>query len=152
MNRVELVRQVVDEIVQAQPDTWLRRWGLIHLYGVSQAATLLALRRGLDPDLATVAGLLHDLDTYRTKAGPDHADRSAALARHVLGAMDGFLLLEVEAICTAISRHMDKEEMHGPLDELLKDADVWQHYLYDTAAPPRSSMRADALRREFQIV
>ena len=56
MDRTEQVRQVVDEILRGQPDEEERRCGFIHLYGVAQACALLALKRGLDAELCTVAG------------------------------------------------------------------------------------------------
>lgn len=42
---------------------------------------------------------------------------------------------EIKIITTAISRHSDKEYIHEPYDELLKDADVMDHCLYNTAFP-----------------
>jgi len=34
---------------------------------------------------------------------------------------------EIDIIITAISRHNDKNTVHKPYDELLKDADVMSH-------------------------
>jgi uncharacterized protein len=153
MNRIERVREIVDAILGDQPDVVKRRCGFVHLYGVAQAAALLALQRGLDLELATVAGMLHDIDTYRTAASPDHAARSADEARRILLVAGSFAAEEMETICTAIRRHSDKGAVHGPLDELLKDADVWQHYLYNVTLPPHEGhgQRRDALRREFSV-
>ena len=153
MNRIEGVREIVDGILCGQPDVVERRCGFVHLYGVAQAAALLAMQRGLDPELATVAGMLHDIDTYRTVAGPDHAVRSADEARRILLEAGSFAAEEMEAICAAVRRHSDKGAVHGPLDELLKDADVWQHYLYNVTLPPHEGHgpRRDALRRQFSV-
>ena len=51
MDRLEKVRQVVDEILRQQPDLEERRCGFVHLYGVAQTCPLLALTRGLDPQI-----------------------------------------------------------------------------------------------------
>jgi len=37
------------------------------------------------------------------------------------------------AVGTAVLHHSDKGRIHGDLDELLKDANVLQHYLYNTS-------------------
>lgn len=66
MHPLESLRQQIDAILRAQPDDDERRCGCVHLYGVAQAAAMLALRRGLDPTLATAAGMLHDIATYHT--------------------------------------------------------------------------------------
>lgn len=73
MNRVESVRHVIDEILQRQPDVEERRCGFVHLYGVAQSCALLALKRGLDTELCTVAGMLHDIWNYETGDPTDHA-------------------------------------------------------------------------------
>ena len=38
---------------------------------------------------------------------------------------------ETDIICSAISHHGDKAEVHAPMDEILKDADVIDHSLSD---------------------
>jgi hypothetical protein len=48
MHRLKKIRQIVDEICRQQPEIVEGRCGFVHLYGVSAAAALLALRRGLD--------------------------------------------------------------------------------------------------------
>jgi len=131
MDRLERVRQAVDEIVQRQPDTSYRRAAYIHLYGVSANCALLALKRGLDVQLAQVAGMLHDLSTYRRADSTDHDRLSAQAARRLLGEVGGFSQQETDAVCQAIQHHRAKGEVHALMDELLKDADVLSHYLYN---------------------
>ena len=77
MDRLELVRQTVDEILRQQPDLEERRCGFVHLYGVSATCALLAMARGLDPQLSAIAGMLHDISTYKTGDSTDHARLSA---------------------------------------------------------------------------
>lgn len=142
MHPLESLRQQIDAILRAQPDDDERRCGCVHLYGVAQAAAMLALRRGLDPTLATAAGMLHDIATYHTGDSRDHAPRSAAEARPMLAALGAFSEDEIAAVCQAIAHHSLKGEIHAPLDELLKDADVLQHYLYNVALPANPANRA----------
>ncbi|MCI8394980.1 MAG: HD domain-containing protein [Acutalibacter sp.] len=83
MNRIEVVKGIAGKIIEATlPKD--RQAACIHLYGVSQACALLALRRGQDVELAVTAGLLHDLHTYYTGNPADHAHQGAALARELL--------------------------------------------------------------------
>ena len=133
MNRLEQVRRVVDEILRQQPDIEERRCGFVHLYGVSSICALLAIKRGLDPQLCAVAGMLHDIASYKTGDPINHAQRSALEAEEILRRAGGFSREEIDAVCLAISTHSAKDQRDGELAELLKDADVIQHYLYNPA-------------------
>ena len=135
MNRIEQVRQIVDETLRQQSNEEERRCGFVHLYGVAQACALLALRRGLDPELGMIAGMLHDLCSYKTLDTTDHGPRGAVLARDILEDLGSFEPNDVDIICHAIEHHSDKAGVHGPFDELLKDADVLAHHLYNTLFP-----------------
>ena len=131
MNRLEKIRQVVDAVLARQEDVEERRCGYVHLYGVSTLSTLLAMKRGLDPELASVAGMLHDIYSYRTKLTQYHAHNSEEDARVILRDSGLFTEEEQRLIRSAIFHHSDKMQVHQPYDELLKDADVVQHYLYN---------------------
>ncbi len=104
-----------------------------HLYGVSLAATILAKRRGLDPELAAMAAMLHDLYAYKSGSYDDHAHKGAELARKILTDLELTDEAETDLICSAIYHHDDKYSVDGPMDELLKDADVIHHTLNDTS-------------------
>ncbi len=131
MDRLELVRRVVDGLLGKQANEEERRCGFVHLYGVSLICSLLAIKRGLDPQLCAVAGILHDISSYITGDSQDHARRSSVEAERILKELGCFTAEEICGICTAIACHGEKEKEHGPLEELLKDADVVQHYFYN---------------------
>ena len=133
MDRLELVRQAVDDIVRQQPDLEERRCGFVHLYGVSAICILLAIERGLDPQLCAIAGMLHDIWSYKTGDPTDHARLSAGEAERILGELGCFIQDEIAVVCEAISRHSAKDKVDGEMAEMLKDADVFQHYLYNPA-------------------
>lgn len=133
MHRLEKLRQIIDEIVRHNPDPDERRAGFIHLYGVSATCVILGLKRGLDPELCAVAGMLHDIWNYKVGDSPEHGQLGAAEAEKILQALESFSESEIEAVCTAVARHSDKASNDGDMDELLKDADVLQHYLYNPA-------------------
>ncbi|MFZ1988786.1 MAG: HD domain-containing protein [Alphaproteobacteria bacterium] len=137
MDALEQLRQAVDAILLRQADTQTRRNGFVHLYGVAGWCALLALRRGLDAQLAAAAGMLHDISAYQTGDMTDHTRRSSDLARQMLAATPAFTPPQVQQICDAILRHDEKLTTHQPLDEVLKDADLMQHYLYNPALRSR---------------
>lgn len=132
-NRVELVRQVIDEVLRQQPDEEEHRCGFVHLYGVAQACALLALKRGLDPELCTIAGMFHDIWNYKSGNPTDDNVLGSAEAQKIMSDLGCFTEQEISAVGTAVLRHSDKGQVHGDFDELLKDADVLQHYLYNTS-------------------
>jgi len=133
VDRLEVVRQVVDDIVRQQPDREESRCGFVHLYGVSALCVQLALRRGLDPQMAALAGMLHDIWTYKTADSADHARLSALEAGRILRDTGCFAVGEIAVVCDAIEHHSAKDRIDGEMAELLKDADVFQHYLYNPA-------------------
>ncbi len=150
MNRLELVRREVDSILLRLASDEDRRCGFVHLYGVSLAATWLAEKRGLDVGLAATAGMLHDLTNYTLGESSDHAVRSSQLASGFLAGLQVFSQEEIATITHAIARHSDKASVDEPMDELLKDADVFHHWLYDPTLAARAShaARRDRLQRE----
>lgn len=129
--RLESVRIIVDEMLKKMDDTNERRCAYLHLYGVSQAATILALKRGLDPEIAAITGMLHDYYSYATGIRELHGQNTAEMLRPTLRNMDIFTKEEQEIIRSAIFHHSDKGSIHSEYDELMKDADVLQHYLYN---------------------
>lgn len=133
MDRLESVRQIVDEIVRRQSDQEESRCGFVHLYGVSAVCVQLALKRGLDAQLCAVAGMLHDIWAYKMGDVRDHARLGALEAARILQQTGAYNEHEVAAVCDAIARHSTKDAVDGELAELLKDADVFQHYIYNPA-------------------
>ena len=126
MDRRESVRQVVDRILWEQPDREHGRCGFVHLYGVATLCAALAMRRGLEPELCVVAGMLHDVSSYQTGDPTDHARRSARAAERVLKDLGCFAPDEIALVAHAISCHGAKDRSDGPMADLLKDADVLQ--------------------------
>ena len=124
-----------------------------HLYGVSLAATILAKKRGLDPEIAAIAGMLHDLHAYKTGSYDDHAHKGADLAREILSELNLTSDEETDAICSAIYHHDDKYAIDAPMDELLKDADVIHHTLNDTskAIKEKEQARYDRICEELGL-
>ncbi len=155
MNRIEILRKYIDEVLLNMTDVEERRHAYLHLYGVAQACTLIALKRGEDAELATMVGMLHDIYSYAKADTKDHAHKGAILAREILASLRITNNDETEMICDAIYTHGEKEATHSDFNEVLKDADVLQQCLYNPTieiqAPERKN-RYERLKREFGIV
>jgi uncharacterized protein len=132
MNRLELVRTEIDAVLLNQENVNIRPEGYIHLYGVAQICTMLAIKRKLDVELCTIIGMLHDIYTYKIGYVKEHAILGAVEAENLLRDLEVFTDEEIETIKTAISHHSDKKTKHDKYSELLKDADVLQNSLYNT--------------------
>lgn len=115
---------------------------------VSHVCTLLAIKRGADPELAAIAGMLHDIayiNCYEdSKYKPHdennkpldvnketHSDVGAIIARKLLLENKIVSLEEADIICRAITRHNKGNVDHADtlIDEILKDSDVFAHGL-----------------------
>ncbi len=151
MSRLKELRKYVDTEINKIEDTDKRTGAIAHLYGVSLAATMIAKKRGLDSEIASMAAMLHDLHAYKTGSYDDHAHKGADLAREILdelGLTDG---TETDMICSAIYHHDDKLAVDSPMDEVLKDADVIHHCMNDLSKPikEKEQDRFDKLCAEF---
>jgi hypothetical protein len=143
----------VDEIFKNNADESEKRAAYIHSYGVAQCCALLASKRGLDPELATAIGLLHDVYSYKTSATEVHAASGAEMVRVAFKyeLNDLFSESEQTLIKSAIYHHSDKGLVHDEYDELLKDADIFQNYLYDTSNENKHTTRVKAVIRELSL-
>ena len=153
MSRIEKIRETVDEILFNMKDNEERRCAYIHLYGVAQACAMLALKRNEDIELAVIAGMLHDIYSYANMDSRDHAHKGAEMAKDLLEQSGLFTEAEQDKIYTAIYNHSDKSVVQDPLSEVLKDADVMQHYLYNPMfeAKQHEAARLESLRSEFDF-
>lgn len=134
MERIKKVQDYIDEQLQNIKDEFKKGCAYKHLYGVSQACTILAMRRNENVELAVIAGLLHDIYTYKMHDSTDHAHKGSVLAKDILCSFDAFTNEEIDIISQAIYNHSDKANVDSVFDEILKDADVLQHCLYNPLA------------------
>ena len=153
MGRLKELKKYVNKRLSEMkdPDDMLKAAG--HLYGVSMSAELIAQKRGLDTELAGMAGMLHDLYAYESGSYDDHAHLGADLARKILGKLELTTPEETDIICAAIYHHDDKAAIDSPMDELLKDADVIDHCFKDASKPvkEKEQKRYDALCKELGL-
>ena len=151
MSRLKELRKYVDAEINKIEDADKRTSAIAHLYGVSLAATMIAQKRGMDPEIAAMAAMLHDLYAYKTGSYDDHAHKGADLAREILGTLKLTDGAETDMICSAIYHHDDKLIVDSPMDEALKDADVIHHCMNDLskAVKEKEQARFVSLCEEF---
>lgn len=153
MGRIKELRKYVNRQLAKMEDAddMLKDAG--HLYGVSTAAQLIAKKRGLDTEIAGMAGLLHDLYAYESGSYDDHAHKGANMARSILEKLGITSDEETDIICSAIYHHDDKGAVDSPMDEVLKDADVIDHCFKEAEKPVKEKEQAryDALCKELGI-
>ena len=142
MGRLKNLRIRVEAELEVMEDRAKRDSAVRHLSGVSLAAVLLAEKRGLNSELAAMAGLLHDMAAYLSGSYDDHAHRGADYARSLLKELGETTNEEIEAICSMIYHHDDKAVTDGPLEEVLKDADVIHHCFEDLSKPVKDKEKA----------
>jgi len=132
MNRIEISRKYIDELLLNMTDVKERSCAYLYLYGVAQSCVLIALKRGENAELSTMAGMLHHIYSY---AKIDTNDE------------------ETKMICDAIYNHSEKESLHSEFNEILKDADVFQHCLYNPMFEMKAheKNRYEKLKVEFGI-
>ena len=143
-NRIENVRQIVDCILHRCEEEPHKRLGFVHLYGVSLLAGIIAKNRNTDPELALVAGMLHDISTFKLGVHRDHQQKSSVIAEEILRRTNEFTEDEIKCICTAVASHGRKESTDDKLSEIIKDADVLHHFYYN---PYRSPIEQENRRR-----
>ena len=153
MSRLKELRKYIDKKLNKMEDEDKRTGAIAHLYGVSLAAQMIAKKRGLDPELAAMAAMLHDMHAYKTGSYDDHAHLGADYARKVLTKLELTTPEETEIICSAIYHHDDKLTVDSPMDEVLKDADVIHHCVNDLSKPikEKEQTRFDNLMKEFGV-
>lgn len=124
-----------------------------HLEGVASFAAMIAAKRGLDTELSSIAGLLHDAYAYRVGFYACHAHNGAEMARVLLRDMDLFTDEERFILCSAIFQHDDLEQIRNPYDEVLKDADILFPLMQNGAkqAPACRRSRIEQLFNEFGL-
>ena len=153
MSRLKELRKYVNKVLYKMDDEDDRTSAITHLNGVALAATILAKKRGFDPEVAAMAGVLHDLHAYKTGSYDEHEHKGSELARQILKKLELTTDEETEMICSAIYHHGDKLTVDSPFDELLKDADVISHTLNDPtkAIKDKEKARYENLCKEFDL-
>ncbi len=125
---------------------------VFHIRTVASVMALLAPGRDLDPGLGKLIGLLHDvgrLKSYGTLKR--HAEAGAEMVEEFLKEKQLLTPIQRISVVSAVRHHSSKGKIHGPYDELLKDADVFHRFLEGdpNLQKPSWNSRATKVLNEF---
>jgi len=87
MNRLQIIREEVDRQLENMPAEKKQK-AVLHLYGVSLAAGIIAEKRKQNTELSCIAAMMHDLYAYTSGSYDDHAHKGAELAEEILKKLD----------------------------------------------------------------
>lgn len=133
-NNIEKLRSFIDELISknGRGKLWFVER---HMFSVSNFAAMIAMKRNLDSQIATIIGLMHDIHTILTDNPVNHAEFSSLKSREILSELKIVSDAELQIICNAIKNHSLKNLVHDEYSEIIKDADVLSHYFYNTSLP-----------------
>ncbi|MHA2500843.1 MAG: HD domain-containing protein [Candidatus Hodarchaeales archaeon] len=137
-------------------------WSVQHLYSTSQLVKLLALKRGIDVELAGLTCAFHDIYSLLTGLYADHGPKAATYVREIVEEYNEksnrdvpeISEQEIQHIVKAIAEHSDKTSVStDPLAELVKDVDTIDAYLHGmtTTAADGRLQRAKKVFQELGI-
>ena len=116
-------------------------WERIHLASSARIAKDMAVKRGVNPELASIATALHDIGRIVTGKQKDHAHQGAEPARKLLEELNLFTEEEIVLLTQAVYNHTDKAIIGNEIEEIVKDADVVDCFEFGMELP-REEQRA----------
>jgi uncharacterized protein len=135
MNRsYRIQRKLLDKISEFEGTVTKRDasldWERIHMVGCARNGYFLALKRGVDAELAVLACSVHDYGRIVTGKQDNHAAAGFEPLKLFLTESGYLGAVEIDLIAEAAKNHSKKGEVGSPLDEVVKDADVLDCYQY----------------------
>ncbi len=121
-----------------------------HMSSSMQFCRLEARRLKLNEDMAAVIGLIHDVYRLFTGKHKDHAVKSEPYVREILDKFTLFSDDEKNIIINAVKNHSKKDEIGSVYEELIKDIDVYDSYLYGVVKDdPHYNRRLEKMRKIY---
>lgn len=157
MNRIWNVQANLLDVIAQQENHAAERdyplhWERLHLASCAQIGQWLAVKRGVNQELAAVACSLHDFGRIVTGKQKNHAENGYAPVKEFLLQQDCFLTDEIEQLALAAKHHSDKDKVGTPLEEIVKDADVLDCFQYgQELSRPEQRKRLEKVRAELGL-
>jgi len=137
-------------------------WSVMHMYSTMQLAKLVALKRGLNPELAALTCAFHDIYSLLEGTHEDHGVKAEPYIREIISeyntehkeALPEITTKEQEQIIIAVKNHSDKNSTDDtPYSKLLKDVDSIDSYLHGMTQGRKSGRipRSNEVLKEFAI-
>jgi uncharacterized protein len=135
MNRAyKLQRKLLQKIAEFEREGIKRDasldWERIHMISCARNGYFLALKRGVDAELAVLACSVHDYGRIVTGKQDNHAAAGFEPLKVFLTESGDLDADEIDLIAVAAKNHSSKGAVGTPLDEVVKDADVLDCYQY----------------------
>lgn len=134
MNRAYKLQLALLKLISQQEDRPNRDEPLdferLHMASSARCAWMLAVERGVDPELAACAAAIHDIGRIITGKQSGHADAGYEPACTFLKETELFTESEIEMLAAAVKNHSSKTVVGTDIEEIVKDADVIDCYQY----------------------
>lgn len=150
MNRYDKLKcMVVNFLMEKNPG--YAPIGISHLCYSACLCAIFARKRGLDMDLAQTAGLLHDVWLHMNYPYDDdiaarHAHEGAVMAEDFMRRHGEYSENEIETVQRMIENHDYTSQINDPMSEIMKDADMFSHYLNASAAGREADFNERAVK------
>jgi uncharacterized protein len=137
-------------------------WSVMHMYTTIQLAKIVAMKRGLDPELAALIAAFHDCYSLFTGSTKDHGINARPFINEIIdeynqekrGQLEKIIDEERERIIEAIKVHSNKQETSiDEFAELMKDVDCLDSYLTGMSQRPNLARvkRTNNLFKELNL-
>ena len=134
----------------------------MHMYGTMQIGKMLALKRGIDPELTAITCTFHDIYTLLEGKGRDHALKAEKYIQQIIAEYNNKWRQELPKITSdELTRIVEAIKIHSvkktispdPLIELLKDVDTLDSYLHGFSRDNSSGRitRGNNVLNEFNL-
>ena len=135
MNRVYKTQYKMLEKIAEYEQNGLERdtslnWERIHLVSCARNGCFLALKRGVDEEIAAIACSVHDYGRIVTGKQESHAAAGYEPLKLFLAESGYFSDAEIELLAVTTRNHSNKAEVGTMLEEIVKDADVLDCHQY----------------------
>lgn len=136
------------------------RWSVMHMYSSSQLGALVALKKGLNPELLGIIAALHDIGAIKTKRRENHARNASKYIYEIIELYNSTLRgdspiineSEISIIHEAVINHSDKNiKSEDPYVEAMKDVDSLDRYLHGIEIEGDHSAHLNNLLNLFEL-
>lgn len=111
-----MIRTLINEMFNSDR-TINRKAAYAELNGVSSYASILAVKRGLNTEMAAIIGLLHNYYFYKTNVRYFPGINSAEAVRPIIRDLNIFSHDEPLMILRAVFYQNQSDTVHGPYDQ-----------------------------------
>ena len=116
MNRLLKLEVKLNKVIDEQEGKFIDRdetldWERIHMASSARCAWILAMQRGVEPELAACAAAVHDYGRILTGKQKNHAEAGYEPVRGFLQEVGVFNEEEIEIIALAVKNHSLKKDV-----------------------------------------